>query len=206
MLLFSVKGQKVQFKQNKRILEQQADMKKQIKQLEQTVEGLLPKFPTAKLSWPVANINALKELEKGLRSSVAGLEEGLKAKMLKASRNSMLDFVKENLKKLFGQVGRFTWTGSIPKNAKHGEPSYKASGLACIETLIGKLFIMCLHCYRYFYIFNIFIITGCSSDAFGEDGEAIEKTIKKGFEQINEARHKLNERRRQGNTFESTCA
>uniref|UniRef100_A0A8D8DH96 (northern house mosquito) hypothetical protein n=2 Tax=Culex pipiens TaxID=7175 RepID=A0A8D8DH96_CULPI len=149
-------------------------MKKQIKQLEQTVEGLLPKFPTAKLSWPVANIKALKELEKGLRSSVAGLEEGLKAKMLKASRNSLLDFVKENLKKLFGQVGRFTWTGSIPKNAKHGEPSYKASGLACIETLIG-----------------------CSSDAFGEDGEAIEKTIKKGFEQINEARHKLNERRRQ---------
>lgn len=140
--MISVKGQKVQFRQNKRILEQQADMKKQfkeqIKELDQKIRGLLPKFPTDKLSWPIADHDALKQLEDGLRKSMAGLEEGLKGKMLKATRISLIEFVKENLRRLFGQVGRFTWTGSIPKNAKHGEPSYKASGLACIEALIGK--------------------------------------------------------------------
>lgn len=158
------KGQKVHFRQNKNILKNQADLFERIDRLDEKVNRLLPKLPSFKMSWPVADLESLQELEKRLRSNEKGLEDGLKAKMNTATRNSIDEFLKQNLKNLFGRIGRFSWTGSVAKNAKHNEKSNEVRDLACIQLLIE-----------------------CCCEIFGVDSSKAETEVKEALTRRNEA-------------------
>lgn len=98
---------------------------------------------TAKIMWPSAGFEELGSLEARLRNET-GLEDCLKQKLMSAGRKSFTSFINTNLKGLFYNAGRFTWTGETPHYAKHGSKTFKAQGLRCVEFLIGKFYIIVL--------------------------------------------------------------
>lgn len=142
-------------------------MNERITQLEIDLQSLLPKFPKSNIVWPVPDFDALKRLEERLRTE-KGVEDSFKQKLKSAGNKNLKNFIATNLKGLFYNVGRFTWTGESSSNAKHGIETHKAQGLLCVQALVD-----------------------CCEDVFGEPTDTITSAIGARLLRMNETKHRL---------------
>lgn len=127
------------------------------------------------LIWPVDSFETLKHYEARLRREEKGLEQAFRMKFAKAKQTSLETFVNENVRKLLGSTGRWTWTGGSSNSARASggqpPPTGAASGLVCVKILID-------YCEEMFYESNDNVVT----------------EIKRAFKRINEAKKKKAQR------------